>query len=86
MKDLQFRAKKMPATIQVGKRGITDTLVTEIAKQLKQKKLVKIKLLRSFHETIDKDEVARLIADKTDSILVSRRGFIIVLYKGILSE
>ena len=84
LKELKKKAMGMAATIQIGKSGLTDGTIAEIKKQLKKRKLVKVKLLRSFHDEADKDETARSIAEKTGSILVARTGFIIVLYKGIL--
>ena len=78
---LKKESLSIPITVQIGKSGITASLIEEIAKQFKTKELVKVKLLNNFIRGKDKDEVTRTILAKTKSQLVVRRGFIIILYK-----
>ena len=53
----------------------------EIKKQLMQKKLIKLKLLQAAIGDRDRKELAREIAEKTNSELIHQVGFVIVLYK-----
>jgi RNA-binding protein YhbY len=45
IKELKNVAKHIKPTIQIGKNGLSENTVLEIKKQLKTKKLVKIRLL-----------------------------------------
>lgn len=80
---LKQKAKALTPTIQIGKKGITDSLIEEIKKQVKKRNLVKIKILKSFAEKEDRKSIAALLAEKTDSVLIDQVGFIVVLGKKI---
>ncbi|TFG55074.1 MAG: YhbY family RNA-binding protein [Methanomassiliicoccus sp.] len=64
-------------TVHVGKEGITDTLIDEIVKQIKGRKVVKIKLLPSVEE--DRKVVAIELADRSHSELIDVIGHTILL-------
>ncbi len=59
--------------IQIGKSGITDSLMDEIKKQVRQQKTLKIRILKSAR-TKNKDEIAQEVAGKTNSRLLDVRG------------
>ena len=71
----------MEPVLRIGKSGLTEGVIEEIKKQLKKKKLIKIKFLKSVLEDNDKKKFAKEIASKTDSELVQQVGFVIVLNK-----
>jgi RNA-binding protein YhbY len=52
-------------TIQVGKKGLTKSVLEEISYQLKEKKTIKVKMLRSVSGTMQREE----IRDAFESIL-----------------
>ena len=79
--DLKQKAKLLKPTVQIGKNGMTDSLILEIKKQIKKNRLVKIKLLRGFVESNDRKQVSRDIADKTGSVLIDQVGHVVVLRK-----
>ena len=80
-KDLVEKAKSIQPLIRIGKNGITKAQLDEIMKQLRKKKLVKIKFLRSFLETTGKKKAASELAAKTGSEIVLQVGFVLVLLK-----
>lgn len=72
--------------MQIGKNGINQGVLQEIEKNLKKKKIIKIKLLRYFLDTIDADSnkekvemVAKSICDKTNSEIIQKIGFTITI-------
>ena len=73
---LRAQANQLDVTLQIGKDGIKATTATELAAQLKAKKLVKVKLLPSAHGTA-LDE----LAEKTGSQIVEKKGHTAVFYK-----
>ena len=77
----QFRAegKALKPFTSVGKQGLTDSFIAQVTNYLKTHKICKIKLNKSFLESVDKKEASRLIAEKTNSTVVDRVGFVIVL-------
>ena len=72
---------ELRATLQIGKNGITESFIEELNKQLKKRKIVKIKLLRSFLEDNDRTEVALKLSNETKAAIVSLTGFALVLRK-----
>ncbi len=66
-------ATGLEATLQVGKSGI-ETVVEELKKQLKLRKMVKVKLLKSAFLEGDKKELAEKLADLTGSEIIEVRG------------
>jgi len=81
LKKLKSKAMLLEPVVRIGKAGITNNVVKEIKKQLEKKKLIKIKLLKSFVKGKNKKLVAMELAEKTDSIIVNKVGFTVVLYK-----
>jgi len=78
---LKERAKTLEPVIRIGKNGFTENIIKEIKKQLNKKKLIKIKFLRAFISDKNKKEIAKEIAQKTNSRLIDQVGFVVVLYK-----
>jgi len=74
---LKGDAQRLEATVHVGKDGVTDEVVGEVVKQLKTRRLVKVKLLPSMEE--DRHEAAERLAAKASAELVEVRGRTAVL-------
>ncbi len=84
IKQLREKAKVLEPSVRIGKNGLTDSIIAEISKHLKKKKLVKVKMLRAFldgREKSFKKEAAAEIAKKTGSELIDLTGFALVLYR-----
>ncbi len=79
IKELKAKAMAIEPIVRIGKSGLTEPVIGEIKKQVEQKKLVKIKMLKAFVGGNDKKELAKEIAEKTGSVLVHNVGFIVVL-------
>ena len=80
-KGLKEQAKLLEPIIRIGKNGLTDNVVEEIKNHLKKRKMVKVKMLKSFLEDKDKKLLAKEIAEKTNSTIVDSAGFAVVLRK-----
>lgn len=76
-KELMRRAKDLSATIHVGKDGLTEGVINEIGMQLKNARLIKIKVLDSADGSAS--DTAATIAEATDSVAVDVRGSVVVL-------
>lgn len=74
---LKGAAQRIEATVHVGKDGVTDEVVAEVVKQLKRKRLVKVRLLPSVEQ--DRREVAERLASGASAVLVEVRGRTAVL-------
>ncbi len=68
-----------PATVQIGKNGLTDSVIEQINQSLEDHELVKISVLRSADQTA-KGVIAEA-AEKTGSEPVQAIGNKIVLYR-----
>ncbi|HDI42413.1 MAG TPA: YhbY family RNA-binding protein [Candidatus Bathyarchaeota archaeon] len=75
------RMTSQSPTIRIGKAGITRGLVDEVSKQLDKRRVVKLKVLRSFLTERSVRDVAVDLARKTGSTLVEVRGHTFVLYR-----
>ena len=70
---LRKEAHDLDVTVWVGKRGI-DSVVDELADQLDDRKLVKVKFLRAARGGTTTDELAAELAERTDAALFETRG------------
>jgi RNA-binding protein len=78
---LRRNAKHLEPIVRIGKSGISENMVEEINKNLKKRKLIKIKFLASSLKGDDKKKLINLIAHKTNSEIIESVGNIVVLYK-----
>ncbi len=72
---------RSPPTITIGKEGITEKIVREIKIQIKKKKQLKVKFLKSAFETTDKKTSFELLADWSGTTILKKVGFVVVLGK-----
>jgi len=77
MKDVKRVGHGLRPTVHVGKEGVTDTLIEEITKQVKARKVVKVRLLPSVEE--DRKQVAQALADRSNSVLIEVVGHTVLL-------
>lgn len=78
---LRKKAKAFTSLIQIGKNGLTNGLINEIKKQLRKKKLIKLKILKSALENKTRKEIANELLEKTGSELIEQVGHVIVITK-----
>ncbi len=75
--ELRAKGQSLTASVYVGKEGITEKVLDEIARQLDKHKLVKVKLLPSVEQ--DRKEAAQELATRSASVLVETRGRTVLL-------
>jgi len=80
-KSVKSIVHELEATVKIGKQGLTSGIVEEIKKQLKKKKIVKVKFLGSFVSGKDKAGLFAELAMKTNSRILHKVGFTAVLAK-----
>lgn len=71
--ELRAAAQDVDVTVWVGKAGI-DAVVEELADQLADRDLVKVKFLRSARGGTSTDELADRLAERTGTDLIETRG------------
>ncbi len=64
----------LKVAIQIGKKGITNGVVEELKRQLKEKKLVKVKFLRTALGETEREQLAKELQERTGAILIGIRG------------
>jgi len=79
--DLKKESHSLKPILQIGKNGLTDATIAELLVHLKKRKLIKVKLLKSLLEAVDKDELLEQITSQTKSEVILSVGFVLVLYK-----
>ena len=77
--DLRKQAHDLDVTVWVGKGGI-DSVTDELADQLADRELVKVKFLRAARGGTTTDELAAELAERVDADLVETRGNTAVLH------
>jgi len=70
------RAEIQP-TVAVGKNGVTDSVIAEIVRQLRTRRTVKVRL--HGESKLGRYEIAKELADRSESKLVDVRGFTVLL-------
>ena len=81
IKMLRAKAHVLQPALRIGKNGITEGLIKEIASQLKKKKLIKVKLLKSSLEGKQDRAIALEVATRSGATLIHHVGHIVTLYK-----
>lgn len=79
LKELKASAHKLQPTVRIGKSGITTAVIEELKAQVKNKKIVKVKVLGE-----DRHEVKRIsneLSEHTGAEIIDVRGNVIVLWK-----
>lgn len=71
-------ADEKPA-VRIGKEGIDAGIIEEVKRQLKRRKVIKVKFLRSMTISKDIDKLTAELAAQTSSEVWGRRGFVVVL-------
>jgi len=65
--------------INIGKNGITESLINEINLQLEKRGTVKIKMLKNFEKRKEKDLVVKELAERLKCRIKDVRGFAVTL-------
>lgn len=76
--DLRKRAHDLDVTVWVGKSGL-DPVVDELADQLDDRKLVKVKFLRAARGGTTTEELAEELADRVNAEVFDTRGHTAVI-------
>ena len=79
IKELRKEAKSLEPIIRIGKGGIKESLINEIMKALKNRKLIKIKILKTIKS--EKEDIISQIIQKTGARLVEKVGNVVVIYR-----
>jgi len=79
LKELKTKSMGLEPVVRIGKSGLTESVVSEIKKHLKKKKLIKIKMLQAFVNGKDKKVLAKEIADTVEGVLIHTVGFVVVV-------
>ena len=72
-------AHDLRAMLQVGGKGISDALVSEVGNALEQHELIKVKIAAEDREA--RDAMIAELADRAGAALVQRIGHTAVLYR-----
>ena len=75
---LSRKAHGLQPVVQIGKSGLTEQVAAAVDKALEDHELIKVKFVNSKEE---KDDLARLAADKTGAVLVRVIGNIAIYYR-----
>jgi RNA-binding protein len=78
IRKLKGMAQRMDASLKVGKQGLSDGFIKTLNEELDRHELVKLKFVE-FKE--QRKELAPLLAEKTQSHLVTLLGNVVVLYR-----
>ena len=81
VRELRIKGMSMKPTVQVGKSGLSDSMMNEIDEQLEKKEFIKIKMLQSMGPSKRwKDDVVRA-AEKLKAEVIEIKGGTILLYR-----
>ncbi|TGC11111.1 YhbY family RNA-binding protein [Methanolobus halotolerans] len=78
---LKAEASGLKPILNIGKNGITESVIEEVKKQVKANRLVKIKMLKTMPEGESIQDAAQKLAESTNTTLVEIRGSTVVLYR-----
>ncbi|MDD2439503.1 MAG: YhbY family RNA-binding protein [Methanosarcinaceae archaeon] len=78
---LKSEANSLNPILNIGKNGVSDSLIEELKKHIKANRLVKVKVLKSAEEEKNLKEIAEELTEKTKSTLIEIKGRTLVLYR-----
>ena len=78
---LKTKAQAMSPSVQVGKNGLTDNSIKQIALHLKAHKLTKVKFNNNFLDGNDKEESINKLATELKAEIIDKIGNIVVFWK-----
>ena len=81
LKALKAKGRLLEPMVRIGKNGLTDSALRQVQLLLNKRKLVKVKLLKSFMESNERKVSAEELALRTGAELIDQVGFVVVLYK-----
>ncbi|MGX7203980.1 ribosome assembly RNA-binding protein YhbY [Enterococcus pingfangensis] len=81
---LRSQAHHLQPIFQIGKNGINDAVIIQIAEALEKRELIKINLLQNTDEIAE--DVARILEEKINCQVVQIIGRVLVLYKASSKE
>ena len=83
MKRLKELVQQGPADVIIGKNGLSEGVLREIDRRLKEKGVIKVKALKSAIAVtgLDRRELARRVAEAVGARLLDVRGRTFVLYR-----
>jgi len=76
---LRSEAHHIDPIFQVGKGGVSGTMLRQIEEALEKRELIKVSILQNNED--DKNEVAQALAEGTYAELVQLIGNTVILYK-----
>lgn len=78
-RDLLKKSNLLEPIMTIGKNGLTENAIKDIKNHLKNRKIIKVKMLKSYIEGKDKKILAAEVAEKTNSEIIKRVGFVVTL-------
>ncbi|MGQ9543100.1 MAG: YhbY family RNA-binding protein [Candidatus Bathyarchaeia archaeon] len=75
------RSSSTKPKMWIGKEGLTTQFITQLEKQLKVDKLVKVKVQKSFAATHEMSEITKAVAVTTGASIIDVRGRTFTLYR-----
>ncbi len=69
------------STIRIGKSGPSSSQIKEISRQLDKRKTVKVKVLKTGLTNLNTEEIAKKVAEETDSKITEVRGHTFTICK-----
>jgi len=69
------------STVRIGKKGVTDSFIEEVSKNLKKRGEIKVRILKTGFGGRTTKEIAEDVAKATKSVIVQIRGHTFTLRK-----
>jgi len=76
---LRVKAHSLKPIVNIGKGGVTEGVISLLNREIDQKKLIKIKILKSA--AYERDSIVSDIVKGTSAMLVQRVGHVVILYR-----
>lgn len=78
-KNPRDKSQDIAPTVAVGKNGLTESVIEEVKRQVVRRKTIKVRLYGE--SKLGRSEVAKELAERTNTRLVDLRGFTVILTK-----
>ena len=83
LKELKKYSQQRKPDVRIGKAGISEGILREIDRRLKEQGIVKVKILKAAFDVEKKNrfQIAKEVAEKLGALLVEVRGKTFTIYR-----
>ena len=75
------RDPDLTVSVRIGKSGLTESIIAELADQLSARRIVKVKFNRGIFSKDDKSIAVKMICEQCNANVVEAKGNVVIIFR-----